>query len=1017
MFRKVSSKISFPQMEQDILRFWKECSIFEKSIKARQGKQRYVFYDGPPTTNGTPGIHHVLSRLAKDVIPRYKAMKGYHVLRKAGWDTHGLPVELGVENSLGLTSKPQIEAYGVAQFNQRCRESVFKYIGEWEAMVERIGHWIDMKHPYITLDNGYIESCWWAIKQLWDRDLVYRGYKTTPHCPRCGTSLSSHEVALGYRDDAEDPSVYIKFKLCVSSFSKHDSVLRSILGPSSLTGKPAYFLAWTTTPWTLPGNTALAVATEASYSVLEGDEDYLILATQLIGQVKLEGYKEVGIISGEDLLHLEYEPLFNPHDFSVPCESLPSFGAQEKRGDLTYPIIGADFVSMEEGTGIVHVAPAFGEVDFAAGMDKGLDFVQPVDLEGKMTGAYSFAGKFVKDADPLVLDDLKSRGLLFRSERIVHTYPFCWRCDSPLLYYVKRTWYIRTTAVKDRLISGNAEVNWYPDYIKYGRFGDWLANNVDWAFSRERYWGTPLNIWHCISCGHYECVGGIDELRVKPNIRGLNLSLDLHRPYVDEIVFSCPNCGGDMWRIPEVIDCWFDSGAMPFAQWHYPFENRDEFEQNFPADFISEAIDQTRGWFYSLHAVSTLLFGQPCFRNVLCLGHVVDAQGDKMSKSKGNMIDPWTVVNDYGADALRWYMLASAPGENTHRFSTEMVGETLRKNLLTLWNTYSFFVLYANIDQFTPQVSASLSFAELDNWIISELNQLIADVTESMDGYNPTSAMRHIEIFIDNLSNWYVRRSRRRFWKSENDADKLAAHTTLYQCLVTLSQLLAPLVPFIAEEIYQNLVRSIDPTAEESVHLTDFPVADETRINDELNNDMKLAMRISSLGRAARAKAKIKVRQPLAKALVKVSQEKEKSALQRLTPHILEEVNIKELGFVGYEFPGDMPGYAIANEEKYWVAVNIELSPELVAEGISREVVRRLQTMRRAADFDIADHIITYYEAEEPIKRVMTDFADYIRQETLSLELVDSFPPEEAYAEKYHISDADVLLAVVKASS
>ncbi len=1017
MFRKVSSKISFPQMEQDILRFWKECSIFEKSIKARQGKQRYVFYDGPPTTNGTPGIHHVLSRLAKDVIPRYKAMRGYHVLRKAGWDTHGLPVELEVENSLGLTSKPQIEAYGVAQFNQRCRESVFKYIGEWEAMVERIGHWIDMKHPYITLDNGYIESCWWAIKQLWDRDLVYRGYKTTPHCPRCGTSLSSHEVALGYRDDAEDPSVYIKFKLCVSSFSKHDSVLRSILGPSSLTGKPAYFLAWTTTPWTLPGNTALAVATEASYSVLEGDEAYLILATQLIGQVKLEGYKEVGIISGEGLLHLEYEPLFNPHDFSVPRESLPSFGAQEKRGDLTYPVIGADFVSMEEGTGIVHVAPAFGEVDFDAGMDKGLDFVQPVDLEGKMTGAYSFAGKFVKDADPLVLDDLKSRGLLFRSERIVHTYPFCWRCESPLLYYVKRTWYIRTTAVKDRLISGNAEVNWYPNYIKYGRFGDWLANNVDWAFSRERYWGTPLNIWHCISCGHYECVGGVDELRAKPNIRGLNLSLDLHRPYVDEIVFSCPNCGGDMWRIPEVIDCWFDSGAMPFAQWHYPFENSDKFDQNFPADFISEAIDQTRGWFYSLHAVSTLLFGQPCFRNVLCLGHVVDAKGDKMSKSKGNMIDPWTVVNDYGADALRWYMLASAPSENTHRFSTEMVGETLRKNLLTLWNTYSFFVLYANIDQFTPQASASLSFAELDNWIISELNQLIADVTKSMDGYNPTSAMRHIETFIDNLSNWYVRRSRRRFWKSENDADKLAAHTTLYQCLVTLSQLLAPLVPFIAEEIYQNLVRSIDPTAEESVHLTDFPVADETRINDELNNDIKLAMRISSLGRAARAKAKIKVRQPLAKALVKVSQEKEKSALQRLTPHILEEVNIKELGFVGYEFPGDMPGYAIANEEKYWVAVNIELSPELVAEGISREVVRRLQTMRRAADFDIADHIITYYEAEEPIKRVMTDFADYIRQETLSLELVDSFPPEEAYAEKYHISDADVLLAVVKASS
>ena len=1014
MFHKVSSKISFPQMEENILRFWKEHSIFEKSVKGREGRQRFVFYDGPPTTNGSPGIHHVLSRLAKDVIPRYRTMIGYQVARKAGWDTHGLPVELEVEDSLGLTSKTKIEDYGVSQFNQRCRESVFKYIGEWEAMVERIGHWIDMKHPYITLDNDYIESCWWAIKQLWDRDFVYRGYKTVPHCPRCGTSLSSHEVALGYRDDAEDPSVYIKFKLCVSSLSQHGSALRSILERPSLTRKAAYFLAWTTTPWTLPGNTALAVAPQASYSVLEGDSDCFILATELLGPVRLDGYKQLGIVSGQDLVGLEYEPLFNPHHFGVPRQSLPSFDAQGKRADLTYPVIGADFVSMEEGTGIVHVAPAFGEVDFDAGMNKGLDFVQPVDLEGKMTGTYCFAGKFVKEADPLVLDDLKSRGLLFRSERIVHTYPFCWRCGSPLLYYVKRTWYIRTTAVKDRLISGNAEVNWYPDYIKYGRFGDWLANNVDWAFSRERYWGTPLNIWNCKSCGHYECVGSLDELRSKPNLIGLNLPLDLHRPYVDEIVFSCAKCGGDMQRVPEVIDCWFDSGAMFFAQWHYPFENRDEFAWNFPADFISEAIDQTRGWFYSLHAVSTLLFGQPCFRNVLCLGHVVDAEGDKMSKSKGNMVNPWAVINEYGADALRWYMLASAPGENTHRFSTEMVGETLRKNLLTLWNTYSFFVLYANIDRFTPQASMLLSFAELDNWIISELNQLLADVTKSMDGYNPTSAIRRTETFIDSLSNWYVRRSRRRFWKSENDADKIAAHTTLYQCLVTLSQLLAPLVPFIAEEIYQNLVRSVDPMAAQSVHLTDFPVADESRINKQLNNDMRLAIRISSLGRAARAKAKIKVRQPLAKVLVKVSQEEE-SALQRLAPHVLEEINVRELKLVDYELPGDMPGYAVVNEERYSVAVNTELSPELLAEGISREVVRRLQTMRRAADFDIADHIVTYYEAEGPIKQVMTDFADYIKQETLSIDLVNGPPPGDAHSEKYRISDADVLLGVAKA--
>ncbi|MEA3253452.1 MAG: isoleucine--tRNA ligase, partial [Chloroflexota bacterium] len=848
MFHEVNSKANFPKMEEDLLLFWKEHDIFEKSIKARQGNQSYVFYDGPPTTNGSPGIHHVLSRLYKDVPCRYKAMKGYYVERKAGWDTHGLPVELEVESSLGFNTKRQIEEYGVAQFNQRCRESVFKYIREWEVMVERVGQWIDMKDPYVTLKNDYIESCWWALKQLWDRNLIYRGYKTTPHCPRCGTSLSSHEVALGYRDNTEDPSVYIKFRLSTSSLSRQNLVLRSILEPLSLASKPAYFLAWTTTPWTLPGNTALAVAPKASYTLMGGEEDYLILATQLVERVKLEGYKEIGAVSGEDLIGLEYEPLYNPHDFNVPREKLPSSELQEKKEDLTYPVICADFVSMEEGTGIVHVAPAFGEVDFDAGMQDGLDFVQPVDLAGKLTGTYSFAGKFVKDADPLVMEDLSARGLLFRSERIFHTYPFCWRCESPLLYYVKRTWYIRTTAVKDRLISGNAEVNWYPDYIKYGRFGDWLEHNVDWAFSRERYWGTPLNVWHCSSCDHYECVGGIDELKAKPNIKGLNLPMDLHRPYVDGISFSCPKCGAEMRRVPEVIDCWFDSGAMPFAQWHYPFENREKFEQNFPADFVCEAIDQTRGWFYSQHAVSTLLFGRPCFRNVLCLGHIVDANGDKMSKSKGNILEPWAVVNEYSADAVRWYMLSSAPSENTHRFSTEILAETLRKNILTLWNTYSFFVLYANIDHFTPQPTASLSFTELDNWIISELNQLIAGVTRAMDSYNATSAIRQIEVFIDNLSNWYVRRSRRRFWKSESDADKLAAHTALYQCLVTLSQLLAPLVPFIAEEIYQNLVCSVDSAAEESVHLTDFPVADGGKINKELNDDMKLVMRIASLG-------------------------------------------------------------------------------------------------------------------------------------------------------------------------
>jgi len=1023
VFRKVSSKANFPRIEQDILRFWKEHGISDKSIEARRGNQHYVFYEGPPTANGSPGIHHVLSRLFKDIICRYKTMKGYHVPRKAGWDTHGLPVELEVEGSLGFSNKAQIEQYGVAQFNQKCRESVFNYIKQWEAMTERIGHWLDMKHPYITLDNGYIESCWWIVKKLWDKDLIYQGYKVTPHCPRCGTSLSSHEVALGYRDDTEDPSVYIKFKL------KSSSVATTALEPlfSSFQLKPAYLLAWTTTPWTLPGNTALAVAPDAEYSVMEGKDDYLIMASVLVDKIGLEGYREVRRVKGADIAGvqkgLRYQPLFNLHEWGVERRRFRQYYEAKDRWHmaleiqledkgLSFPVIDTDFVSLDEGTGIVHIAPAFGEVDFEAGEDNNLDFVQPVDLEGRVTGNYRhFAGKFVKDADPLILDDLKSRGLLFRGERIIHTYPFCWRCDTPLLYYAKKAWYIKTTAVKDRLISGNAEINWYPSHIKYGRFGDWLENNVDWAFSRERYWGTPLNIWCCSSCGNYECVGSVDELKAMPNLSGLNEPLDLHRPFVDGITFNCSQCGGEMRRIPEVIDCWFDSGAMPVAQWHYPFENKDSFEQNFPADFICEAIDQTRGWFYSLHAISTLLFEQPCFKNVICLGHVVDAQGEKMSKAKGNVIDPWTVVNDYGADVLRWYLLASVPAENIHRFSTQMVAETMRKVLLTLWNTYSFFVLYANIDRFVPQPSVPAIFAELDNWIISELNRLVAEVTKALDSYDPTSAARYIQSFIDDLSNWYVRRSRRRFWKSENDADKLAAYTTLYQCLVTLAQLLAPLIPFISEELYQNLVCSVNSEAKESVHLTDFPVADKAKINDKLDNDVKLAMRITSLGRAARAKAGIKVRQPLAKIIVKM-ESGEEEALDKLATEIEEEINVKEMEFSSEELSLDMPGYSIASDGRYTVALSTELTPELAAAGISREVVRRLQNMRRAANFDVADYIITYYQTGEPIKRAIADFGDYIKQETLSRELIADFPPNGAYTEKYRIANSDVLLAI-----
>jgi len=764
MFKPVPSKVNFPQLEEEILKFWKERRIFERSVEERRDRPLFVFYEGPPTANASPGVHHVLSRVFKDVIPRYKTMKGYCAPRKAGWDTHGLPVELEVERELGFSSKREIEEYGIDRFNAKCRESVFRYLEDWQALTERIGFWLDMEHPYITLDNDYIESCWWIVKELWERGLIYQGYKVTPHCPRCGTSLSSHEVSLGYRDDTEDPSVYIKFKL-VSKLPPRarPEVYRKLYTPYA----PTYFLAWTTTPWTLPGNTALAVAPEAEYAIMEGSGERLILASALVRRVGLEGYQLVNTVLGSDLVGLEYEPLFKPSDFGVPVErlSLDYYYRSERHEELppeTYPIIGAEFVSMSEGTGIVHIAPAFGEVDYEVGKAEGLYFVRDyVDLEGMIRGSYPFAGLFVKDADPLILDDLRSRKLLYRSERIVHTYPFCWRCDTPLLYYAKPSWYIKTTALKGRLLSGNDEINWYPQHIKYGRFGDWLQNNVDWAFSRERYWGTPLPIWRCQGCGHEECIGSVDDLRRLAHHEAMaeyeQIALDeclkdLHRPFIDKVILKCPESkeGSShypdrMKRLPEVIDCWFDSGAMPVAQWHYPFENNDQFQKSFPADYICEAVDQTRGWFYTLHALSILLFDRPCFKNVICLGHILDAKGEKMSKSKGNVVDPWLPIERYGADALRWYLLTSSPPGNVRRFSTELVGEAMRKFLLTLWNTYSFFVIYANIDRFDPRAMDTSYRSELDRWIISELNCLILEVTRYLDSYSPTEAGRRIE--------------------------------------------------------------------------------------------------------------------------------------------------------------------------------------------------------------------------------------------------------------------------------
>jgi isoleucyl-tRNA synthetase len=1034
MFQPVSSRVNFFELEQRIIGFWQEKRVFERSVEQRLGGPSFVLYDGPPTANASPGIHHVLARVFKDVFPRYKTMKGFYAPRRAGWDTHGLPVELEVERELGLKSKREIEEYGIAEFNSRCRKNVLKYVEDWEKLTDRIGFWIDMKHPYITFDNGYIETCWWIIKSLWDKGLIYQSYRVTPHCPRCGTSLSSHEVALGY-DEADDPSIYIKFKVAKPLYEKPGFLdrLRGCYGDREadfvkwlldLVGdKSVYLLAWTTTPWTLPGNTALAVAPDAEYAIVEVDKEIFILASARLEHIGLDDAQVIARIKGSDLVELRYEPLFDPFSYGIAVSRMdireqdgqPSSNLKWKQlGFFNYPVVATDFVSMDDGTGIVHIAPAFGDVDFEAGVANCLDFVRDyVDLQGIIQGTYPFAGRFVKDADPLILEDLKSRGLLYRSERIRHTYPFCWRCGTPLLYYAKPSWYIKTTAMKDRLISGNAEINWYPEYIKYGRFGDWLNNNVDWAFSRERYWGTPLPIWRCESCKHDECIGSVKELKQKKGVEGADKLSDLHRPYVDEVTYSCLKCGGGMHRVPEVIDCWFDSGAMPFAQWHYPFENQDAFRANFPADYICEAVDQTRGWFYSLHAISILLTEQPCFKNVICLGHILDSAGEKMSKSKGNVVKPEDVLATSGADALRWYMYTSSPPGNVRRFSKDLVEEVVRKFLLTLWNTYSFFVTYANIDKFDPRtVAKAENRPELDRWILSELNQLTDGVTRALDEYDVTAAGRKIEEFVDNLSNWYVRRSRRRFWKSENDADKQAAYTTLYQCLVTLAKLLAPLTPFVAEELYQNLVKPFDKDVPESIHLTDYPQADLSQVDEQLSATVNVVLKVTSLGRAARAKANLKVRQPLAKVLVKVRTEAEKESLEQMASQVLDELNVKGLSVVESLPVEKHPDWPAVEEGGLMVMIDTDVSQELLDEGLARELVHRLQTLRKQAGFDIADYIETYYEGGPSVRRVMERFAQYVKQETLSRKLVEGKPPEDAFSKSQVIDGNKVNLAV-----
>jgi isoleucyl-tRNA synthetase len=914
-FHTVTPQVDLPTMEQDVLRFWKEADVFGKSQAQTAKGPRYVFYEGPPTANGRPGIHHVLARAFKDIFPRYKTMRGYYVSRKGGWDTHGLPVELEVEKKLGFSGKKAIEAYGVAPFIQRCRQSVYEYVDEWEKLTERLGYWVDLPTAYWTLTNDYVESLWWILKQYWDRGLIYQGYKVVPYCPRCGTPLSSHELAQGYQEGTKDPSVFVKFPL------------RDQPG--------AYLLVWTTTPWTLPGNVAVAVGEDIDYVLVEHEDDKLWLAEALLGKVFGEHAGHVTVLrraKGRELLGWHYRPLYT---FLSVTQ------------DYCY-IIPGDFVSTEDGTGLVHIAPAFGADDMAVGQKYNLPTLMTVDPQGRFIDAVApWRGIFVKEADALIQRELTDRGLMFKQGIYEHTYPFCWRCDTPLLYYARSTWYIKTTAFKDQLVSNNRQINWVPEHVREGRFGEWLENNIDWALARERYWGTPLPFWVCDnpSCGHQECIGSVAELNAKtgrkfmqpqylaqqrgkwpdPDQAGAE-PLDLHRPAVDELSWACAKCGkGKMHRVREVADAWFDSGSMPVAQWHYPFENREVFNAQFPADFICEAVDQTRGWFYTLHAVSTLLFDQPCFKNVISLGHIMAEDGSKMSKSRGNIVDPWAVFAAQGADATRWYMYTASPPGNTRRFSANLVKEIVGKFMLTLWNSYSFFVTYANLNDFDPATPA-VPLAErsvLDRWVLARLNDLVEKVTTALESYDVTGATRPIADFVEELSNWYLRLNRKRFWNTgvesgragerENagalshsptlpfplSRDSLAAHQTMHEVLVTVAHLLAPFAPFIADEIYRNLV--VQPAVDGqrpaiSVHLSRWPDPKPTYADAQLVADMALAQKVVGLGRAARDSASLKLRQPLAEAIVGLPTAREAEALLRLADDVVkEELNVKTL--------------------------------------------------------------------------------------------------------------------------
>ena len=1050
MYKKVSTDMNFVDREKETEKFWEDNHIFEKSMEDREGCPQYMFYDGPPTANGKPHIGHVLTRVIKDMIPRYRTMKGYEVPRKAGWDTHGLPVELEVEKALGLDGKDQIEKYGVEPFIKKCKESVWKYKGMWVDFSNTVGFWADMDDPYVTYHNTFIESEWWALKKIWDKGLLYKGFKIVPYCPRCGTPLSAQEVAQGYKD-VKERSAIVRFKV---------------------KDEDAYILAWTTTPWTLPSNIALCVNPEEDYAKVKAADGYtyymaVALLDTVLGKLGdeengVKAYEVLETYKGQDLEYKEYEPLYQ-------C----AYDCAAKQNKKAFYVTCDTYVTLTDGTGVVHIAPAFGEDDAKVGRKYDMPFVQLVDEKGEMGKTTPFAGLFVKKADPEVLKDLDGRGLLFDAPKFEHSYPHCWRCDTPLIYYARESWFIKMTAVKDDLIANNNTINWIPESIGKGRFGDWLENVQDWGISRNRYWGTPLNIWEC-ECGCQHSIGSIEELKSMSD--NCPDEIELHRPYIDNVTIKCPKCGKEMHRVPEVIDCWFDSGSMPFAQYHYPFENQELFEKHFPADFISEAVDQTRGWFYSLLAISTLIFNKAPYKNVIVLGHVQDENGQKMSKSKGNAVDPFDALEKYGADAIRWYFYINSAPWLPNRFHGKAVTEGQRKFMGTLWNTYAFFVLYANIDEFdaTKYTLEYEKLSVMDKWLLSKLNSAIKAVDEDLANYKIPEAAKALQSFVDDMSNWYVRRSRERFWAKGMEQDKINAYMTLYTALVEICKTAAPMIPFMTEDIYQNLVRSIDANAPESIHLCDFPKVNEAHIDKELEENMDRVLKLVVMGRACRNTANIKNRQPIGQMYVKADFE----LSEFFDAIVADELNVKNVtftqevrDFTSYSFKpqlktvgpkygkllggiknvlsgldgnaamdelnangclrfevngeevvlnredllidtAQMEGYVSEDDNGITVVLDTNLSEELLEEGFVREIISKVQTMRKEADFEVMDKIVITYEGSEKAETVFAKNADEIGAETLALEVKKA--PPAGYVKEWKINGEAVTLGVEK---